>query len=193
MQWTEDGRIQITRKFAFGAAAAIAGLALAAMFLIGMIVAGGGEGNSKNTILPTPAVLADEPPPTTKNRPQSPDSTHRPTPSNRATGTKTEYSTCLVRTQKNLLLDTKDARFTPRPSHGDKSVWDTIKYRHIDYISDYCQDRAPAPPSIYSSTCIPRELQSFYRKQIPEGVDNDHTRAIAAEYALTVCQPSAER
>ena len=34
MQWTGDGRIQISRKFALGAAALIAGLALMAMFLI---------------------------------------------------------------------------------------------------------------------------------------------------------------
>ena len=207
MQWTEDGRIQITRKFALGAAAAIAGLALATMFLIGIVIGGDREGDSGNAILPTPTVLADEQPQATQEPRQNPDSTRRPTsttpaaapttpgatPTTRATGTKTEYSTCLVRTQKILILDAGDARFTPWSGHGDKSVWEVIRYRHTDYISDYCQDQAPAPPSTYSGTCIPKELQSFYRRHIPEGADNERVQAIAAQYALTVCQPSAER
>ena len=109
-------------------------------------------------------------------------------------GTKTEYSTCMVRTQKSLLLDIEDAQFTPWPSRGDnRSVWDVIKYRYIDYIGDHCQDVAPTPPSTYSETCIPRELQSFYRRHVSEGSSSEKLKAIAAEYALTVCQPSAER
>ena len=196
MQWTEDGRIQITRKFALGAAATIIGLALVAMFLIGMIIGGDGGGNPEVAIDPTPSVMAagqeTETPTADLQSADQEDATE--TPARPQTGTKTEYSTCLVRTQKSLLLDIEDARFTPWPDYGDnRSVWDVIRYRYVDYIGDHCREVAPPPPSTYSETCIPRELQSFYRRHIPEGADNENLRAVAAEYALTVCQPSAER
>ena len=232
MQWTEDGRIQITRKFALGLAATIIALALVAMFLIGMIIGGNDNGNTVASIDPTPSVMAAEQNTQTptitaaeqetqtpritaaEQETQTPrvmaaeQKTETPTatlktvdqqiatvaPTKPQAGTKTEYSTCLVRTQRTLALDAEDARFTPWPDYGsNQSVWDIIRYRHIDYISDHCRDTAPPPPTTYSGTCIPRELQSFYRRHIPEGSDNDNFRAIAAEYALTVCQPSAER
>ena len=70
-----------------------------------------------------------------------------PTAARPQAGTKTEYSTCLVRTHRSLLLDVESARFTPWPDYGDnRSVWDVIRYRHVDYISDYCEKQAPAPP-----------------------------------------------
>ena len=208
MQWTEDGRIQITRKFALGAAATIIGLALAAMFLIGMIIGGDGGGNPEVAIDPTPSVMAAGQETETPSVMAAGQETETPTaelrsadqedatgtPARPQTGTKTEYSTCLVRTQKSLLLDIGDAQFTPWPDYGDnRSVWDVIRYRYVDYIGDHCRNVAPPPPSTYSETCIPRELQSFYRRHIPEGADNENLRAVAAEYALTVCQPSAER
>ena len=208
MNWTEDGRIQITGKFALAVATTIVGLALVMMLLIGMLIAGDGDGDPQAEIDPTPSVMAAEEEietPTAKpqaaeqreeiSTPQTTDPQNA-TPMSTAspTGTKTEYSTCLVRTQRTLALDAENARFTPWPDYGDnRSVWDVIRYRHIDYIGDHCRDVAPPPPSTYSSTCIPRELQSFYRRHIPEGADNDTLRAIAGEYALTVCQPSAER
>ena len=96
-----------------------------------------------------------------------------PTAARPQAGTKTEYSTCLVRTHRSLLLDVESTRFTPWPDYGDnRSVWDVIRYRHVDYISDYCEKQAPVPPATYSSTCIPREIQSFYRRHIPEGSDS---------------------
>ena len=55
------------------------------------------------------------------------------------------------------------------------------------------KNRRRRPAATYSSTCIPRELQAFYRRHIPEGSDSDDFRAVAAEYALTVCQPAADR
>ena len=208
MHWTEDGRIQITRKFAIGAAGVIVALALVMMLLIGMLISGDGDTGAQ--IDPTPSVMAaeqetetptsgfqaaereTEPPTSDLQAVDQEDATE--TPARPQTGTKTEYSTCLVRTQKSLLLDLEDARFTPWPDYGDnRSVWDIIRYRYVDYIGDHCQDVAPPPPSTYSATCVPRELQAFYRRQIPEGADNESHRAIAAEYALTVCQPSAER
>ena len=206
MRWTEDGRIQVTRNFALGAAVLIGGLALVMMLLIGMLIAGNDDEDPKAEINPTPIVMAAEEEtetPTltaqtaiegeateTLTRPQ----TGTETPARPQTGTKIEYSTCLVRTQRTLALDAEDARFTPWPDYGDnRSVWDVIRYRHINYIGDHCRSIAPPPASTYSSTCIPREIQSFYRRHIPEGADNDTMKAIAAEYALTVCQPSAER
>ncbi len=195
MRWTGDGRIEISRNFALGVAAVIIGLALAAMFLIGMVFGGTGDDEAA-AVDPTPTLLAAE---TETETPTSDEQTtareeETATPATPQTGTKTEYSSCLYRTHRSLLLDVESARFTPWPDYGDnRSVWDVIRYRHVAYISDYCQDQAPAPPATYSSTCIPRELQSFYRRHIPEGSDNDDLRAIAAQYALTVCQPSADR
>ena len=182
MQWTEDGRIQITRKFALGAAAVIIGLALAAMFLIGMIVAGGGDGDSGNTIPPTPDVLADE---------QEGNVDQDASPQ---AASKSEYSTCLARTWRAISLDTEDVEFKPwEDSSTKRKVDGIIQLRHVDYIADHCQPLVPEPPEASSATCIPRELQAFYRKHIPEGNDTASHMAIAAEYALAVCQPSAER
>ena len=195
MHWTEDGRIQITRNFALGAAAVIIGLALVMMLLIGMLIAGDGDGEPQAEIDPTPSVLAAEQTPETPTEvaETTDQQEETETPVRPQSGTKTEYSACLFRTQRALMLDTENARFTPWPDYSNYSVWDVIRYRHVDYISDYCRDQAPAPPATYSSTCIPRELQSFYRRHVPEGSDNETFRAIAAQYALTVCQPSADR
>ena len=195
MHRTEDGTIQVTRKFALGVAAVVIGLALAAMFLIGMIAGGNGGGGPRAEMDPTPSVLAaeDETETPTAVVQIAKQDVETETSVRPQTGSKTEYSTCLIRSQKSILLDTGDARFTPWANYGDnRSVWDVISYRYLDYISDHCQEIAPAPPSTYSSTCIPRELQSFYRRHIPEGSDNDSLRAIAGEYALTICQPSAD-
>ena len=52
--------IQVTRKFALGVAAVVIGLALAAMFLIGMIAGGNGGGGPRAEMDPTPSVLAAE-------------------------------------------------------------------------------------------------------------------------------------
>ena len=210
MQWSEDGKIQITRNFAIGAAVVIVGLALVTMFLIGMLVAEDGGGESESAIPSTPSVMAAEqeaetPTPgvmAAEQEAETPtanlqgadqeDATEPPT--ELQAGTKTEYSTCLVRTQKSLLLDIEDARFTPWPDYGsNQSVWDIIRHRFVDYIGEHCRHVAPPPLATYSGTCIPRELQSFFRRHVPEGSDNDHLWAIAAEYALTVCQPSPDR
>ena len=40
MHWTGDGRIEVSRNFALGVAAVIIALALAAVFLIGMVIGG---------------------------------------------------------------------------------------------------------------------------------------------------------
>ena len=194
MRWTDDGRIQINRNIALGAAAVIIGLALVMMLLIGMLISADGEPEAN--VDPTPSVMAaeHEAEPAIEVEGTTDQQEEMETPTRPQTGTKTEYSTCLVRTHRSLLLDVENARFTPWPDYSDnRSVWDVIRYRHVDYISDYCEKLAPAPPATYSSTCIPRELQSFYRRHIPEGSDSDDFRAVAAEYALTVCQPAADR
>ena len=161
MQWSEDGKIQITRNFAIGAAAVAIALTLLVMFLIGMLVAGDGDPDSG---------------------------------SESRLGNRTEYSTCLVRTYKSLVLDTQDARFTPwEENESNRSVWGVISYRYLDYIGNHCRHQAPTDDSTDSGTCIPRELQSFYQRHIPEGTDDARLQAIAAEYALTICQPSADR
>ena len=182
MHWTEDGRIQITRNFALGAAGAIITLALIAMFLSGMLIAGDGGGDNQAKIGPTPAVRADE-----QNENEDADA-------NPQTASKSEYSTCLARTWRALSLDVKNIEFKPWEERSTtKGAWPIVELRHIDYIGEHCRHLAPAPPQSSSATCIPRELQSFYRRHIPENGDTESHKAIAAEYALTVCQPSAER
>ncbi len=60
MHWTGDGRIQVSRNFALGVAAVIIALALAAMFLIGMVIGQDGEEKAQAEIGPTPSVMAAE-------------------------------------------------------------------------------------------------------------------------------------
>ena len=52
MHWTEDGRIQVTKNFAIGTAAAIVGLALVMMFFAGMLISR--DGDSDPTVQPDP-------------------------------------------------------------------------------------------------------------------------------------------
>ena len=182
MHWTEDGRIQITRNFALGAAGVIIGLALVMMLLIGMLIAGDGDGESGAYAGPTPTVQADE---------QDENGAGDTSPQ---AASKTDYSTCLARTWRALSLDVKDTEFKPwEERNTTKDAWPIVELRHIDYIGDHCRDLAPEPPASSSATCVPRELQAFYRRHIPENGDTESHQAIAAEYALTVCQPSAER
>ena len=182
MHWTEDGRIQITRNFALGAAGVIIALALVMMLLIGMLISRNGDRDTGIAADPTPAALADE---------QDENGDGDPGPQ---TASKSEYSTCLARTWRALSLDVKDTEFTPWAERDTtKAVWPIVELRHIDYIGEHCRDLAPEPPASPSATCVPRELQAFYRRHIPENGDSESHRAIAAQYALTVCQPSAER
>ena len=182
MKWSEDGEIQITRKFALGTALGILALALVAMFLIGMVVSGG-DNEPTGAVPPTPTALADE------QDAEGNDETGSP-----QDASKTKYSTCLARTWRAISLDTQGVDFKPwEDSSTTRDVEDIIKLRHVDYIAEYCRSLAPEPPATSSATCMPRELQAFYRRHIPEGNDGTNHMALAAEYALTVCQPSADR
>ena len=174
MTWSEDGKIQLNRKSALGVALLITGLALTAMFLTGMLVAGTGN----NTDTPVDTAYQEQ------------GSDPEPSPQ---TASKAKYSTCLARTWRALSLDTEDADFKPwQDRSSTREVEDIIDLRHVDYISAHCHHLAPEPPETQSATCIQKELQSFYRRHIPAGKDSPSHRAIAAEYALTVCQPSAD-
>ena len=53
MHWTEEGRIQVTKNFAIGTAAAFVGLALVMMLLIGMLISGGGDSDPRIEADPT--------------------------------------------------------------------------------------------------------------------------------------------
>ena len=76
MHWTEDGRIQVTKNFAIGTAAVIAGLALVMMFFAGMLISGDGDSD--------PRVQAD---PTENDQSENEDTST-------GTASKTKYSTC---------------------------------------------------------------------------------------------------
>ena len=174
MTWSEDGQIQLNRKSALGIALLITGLALTAMFLTGMLAAGGGN---------TPDTSND-----TDAQAQATDPESSPRASSKA-----KYSTCLARTWRALSLDTEDADFKPWQDRSTtREVEDIIDLRNVDFISAHCQHLAPEPPEAQSATCLQNELQTFYRKHIPAGKDSPNHMAIAAEYSLNVCQPSAE-
>ena len=174
MQWTQEGRIQITRNFAIGAAGVIVGLALVMMFFAGMLISGGGN--------PDPG---DQPDPAANEQSENRDTST-------ATASKSKYSTCLARTWRAISLDTSDVEFKPwEEKSATRKAGGIIELRHVDYISDHCSNLAPERRNPYQATCIPKELQAFYRRHVPEGRDSPSHMAIAAEYALTVCQPSA--
>ena len=195
MHWPKNFVVDITL--------AIGSLGIVAAFAMGMLIAASGNRESGNAVPVTPTVLANEQgmetpeqekgtlqPSANQQKTVTPVSTTQP---RAQVKTKTEYSTCLVRTQKTLLLNAKGAQFTPwASSTSSREVWDVIRHRYVDYIGGHCLSVTP-PPAAYSATCIPRELQSFHRRHIPQGADNENYRAIAAEYALNVCQPSADR
>ena len=183
MSQSANGRIQVSRNFAVGVAAVIIILAIATMFLLGMVVSDNRDGESAAIISPTPTVLASE-------QDEGNDAAV-PTPQE---ASKSNYGTCLARTWRALSLDAKDTEFKPWEDRSTtKDVWPIIELRHVDYIAEHCRHLVPAPPASSSATCIPRELQGFYRRHIPEGGDSQSHQAIAAQYALTVCQPSADR
>ncbi|MYC33928.1 MAG: hypothetical protein F4X64_12240 [Chloroflexi bacterium] len=184
-----DGRIQVSRNFAVGVATVIIALAIATAYLLGMVISDNWDGESAAIISPTPAVLASEQ--DEGNAAATPTQAAAPAPQG---ASKSTYGTCLARTWRALSLDAKDTEFKPWEDRTTiKEVWPIIELRHVDYIAEHCRHLAPAPPASLSGTCIPRELQSFYRRHIPEGADSQSHQAIAAQYALTVCQPSAER
>ena len=145
MHWSDEGRIQVSRSFAIGAVAVIIALALAAMFLIGMVVSGEGDIDSGSGIPPTPTVLAGELDEDNGDVVGSPQQ-----------ASKSSYSTCLARTWRALNLDARETEFKPWEDRTTtKSVWPIIELRHVDYIADHCHSLAPEPPSASSATCIP--------------------------------------
>ena len=127
MHWTEDGKIQVTRNFALGTARGVIVLALVMMLLIGMLISGNGDAEARAEVDPTPSVMAAEREtirPTTKpqniNREDATETLARP-----LAGTKTEYSTSLVRTQKSLLPDISTANLPTRqlaPTRSEYTV-----------------------------------------------------------------------
>ena len=192
------------KNFVVDTTMTIVSLGIVGAFAMGMLIATSGNRESGNAVTVTPTVLANEQgietteqekgtlqPSANQQKTEAPVSTAQP---GAQVKTKTEYSTCLVRTQKTLLLDAKGDQFTPwASSTSSREVWDVIRHRYVDYIGGHCRSMAPPPPAAHSATCVPRELQSFYGRHIPQGADNENYRAIAAEYALNVCQPSSDR
>lgn len=194
----------VTRNLLIALAGVIGILFLTIIFLAGMIAGRGGDEETASITTPTPAALAGETaretPASSPGRTVQEDGTavsnasrdaQTATPARLQARSKTEHSTCLFRTYRALQLDLADARFRPWTGYSEERVWETIQHRSTDYVSSHCRDLAPKP-STYSSTCVPRELQSFYRRHVPEG-SSGPMREIAGEYALTVCQPSATR
>ncbi len=147
MHWPKNFVVDIT--------IAIGSLGIVAAFAMGMMIAASGNRESGNAVPVTPTVLANEQGMETAEQEKG---TLQPSANQPGAQvkTKTEYSTCLVRTQKALLLDAKEAQFTTwTNSTSSREVRDVIRHRYIDYISGHCRSMAP-PPATHSATCIPR-------------------------------------
>ena len=97
MHWTEDGRIQVTKNFAIGAAAAFVGLAFVMMFFAGILISG--DGDSLSTLESDPTANEQS-----ENENEDRDISDRDI----SIGTASEswYSTCLTRTWRAISLDT---------------------------------------------------------------------------------------
>ena len=109
--------------------------------------------------------------------------------------TKTEYSTCLVRTQKTLLLDAKGAQFTPwASSTSSREVWDVIKHRYVDYIGGHCLSVTP-PPAALLSHLHPPGTSELPPETYPPGSRQrelpGHRRRVRPERMPTLCRPVA--
>ena len=102
MHWTEEGRIQVTKKFAIGTAAAFVGLALVMTLLIGMLISGDEDS--------VPRVQADP----TSNEQSEKENEDRDISDrdisdrdiSMGTESKSWYSTCLARTWRAISPDT---------------------------------------------------------------------------------------
>ena len=187
-----EGRVRDARRFFLRMAGAVCVLSvLVSVFLAGMVVGIPMDDGAAGVVAPVPMALAEE-----TGVEGSAGARRDAVQEERAwipAGLGTEYSTCLVRTYRTLRLDLEDAGFMPWPESGWEHVWDVIEHRGIDYVSGRCRDLAPEPLA-YSGTCVPREMQSFYRRHVPEGAGFNGEAGLAVlagEYALTVCRPSA--
>ena len=92
MHWTEDGRIQVTKKFATGATAVIVGLTMVMMFFAGMLISG--DEDSVPTVQPDP----------TANEQSENENEDRDI--SMGTESKNWYATCLARTWRAISPDT---------------------------------------------------------------------------------------
>ena len=212
-----SSRVEIPTKVAWLLGAVLVGALLAVMFLAGMVVSDGKAAVEPDPEPVTPSAYAQSDPTATPTRerptaepfsvptstptraptatiPPSPSPTTPPTPS--IMRSKRAYGDCLSLTLHEIGLLAM-GEFTPWPEYGSQSVAGTIFYRTIEYISDHCRPLAPEPatPGTASTSlrCLPDALRTFYRLHVPEGADSEQYRALAAEFALTVCQPSARR
>ena len=198
-----EGSIQVPRRLALAAAAAIGILLLAVAFMLG-------RSSGEPALVPEVAaptveaqVEATKPPVRTTTPPTVEAQVEATKPPVRAmtqptqpfqslAQAKRDYGECLARNYLEVELHSK-GNFRPWTDQGSQNVWETIRYEVADYVVESCQAHAPPVPESTPLQCIPDELRSFYRRNVPEGEDNDHYRALAARYALAVCQPSAFR
>ena len=200
-----NGTLEISTKAVLVFGAILIAALLAVMFLAGMLVSGGETTRLSPLDTATPSAMAhSESDDESNGSTVLPMATKVPTPTLRPTPTATPqivrskraYGDCLSLTLHEIELVTR-GQFTTWPEYGNRDVAGVVQYRTIDYVANHCRSLAPVPTYSSSTTtslrCFPDALTSFYRLHVPQGNDNDQYRALAAEYALTVCQPSANR
>ena len=119
MHWPKNFVVDIT--------IAIGSLGIVPAFAMGILIASSGNREPGNAVPVTPTVLANEQGIETREQEKG---TLQPSANQPGAQvkTKTDYSTCLARTQKTLLLNAKGAQFTPwASSTSSREVWDVIK------------------------------------------------------------------
>ena len=200
MHWTDDGRIQITRNFALGAAGVIIALALVMMLLIGMLISGNEDGNAGAEIAPdSDSVMASEQEgETTTSGLQASDQEEATEDPGKAPGW-----------HENGILDV----LGQGPEVAAPWIWRTpgihalarlrghhqgrcgksSRYRYVDYIGDHCHGSGAGAADLARTRkpASPENFRPSTGDTSQRDADSENHRAIAAEYALTVCQPSA--
>lgn len=121
--------------------------------------------------------------------------THGPTPpAGQVTRSRRGYADCLALTYRAVKIASEELSF--RINDSSRSVSSVIGEgdRVMNYVGDHCRPLAPEPEESRTSVlrCLPDALRTYYQWHLPDGNDSGK-RPLAAQYALTVCRPSADR
>ena len=217
-----DDKLEVPKRVFIFLVAALALTFLALMFVLGMMVGDGEEASlvpatpearaddasveDSGLGVPLQVFPTEGPSPLVSGVPtEQPDlvATHVATPRATRVATPTArqvsrsrrgYADCLALTYRAVKIASEDLSF--RINDSSRSVSSVIGEgnRVMNYVGDHCRPLAPEPEESRASVlrCLPDALRTYYQWHLPDGNDSGK-RPLAAQYALTVCQPSADR
>ena len=211
-----DDKLEVPKRVFIFLVAALALTFLALMFVLGMMVNDGDQamlvpstpeaqanyfpvGDDGSDIplqvFPTERPVVTEQPDLNATHVATIPFTHGPTPpAGQVSRSRRGYADCLALTYRAVKIASEDLSF--RINDSSRSVSSVIGEgnRVINYVGDHCRPWAPEPEESRASVlrCLPDALRTYYQWHLPDGNDSGK-RPLAAQYALTVCQPSADR